>query len=104
MRIEENDRRNRNFMQEYQIAELYRQIGKTLREKGADRVILLRSHKHLQDEGMTLEIAVDGSVHKEQLDQLAAKLWPKLHCSFLDLNEEGNEELLLEAIEDGILL
>lgn len=91
-------------MQEYQITELYRQIGKTLREKGADRVILLRSRRHLQEEEMTLEIAVDGSIHKEQLDQMAKMLWPKLHCSFLDLNEAGNEELLWEAIEDGILL
>lgn len=91
-------------MTECNVIELYRQIGKIFRENGADRVILLCSRKHLQDEGMTLEIAVDGNIQKTQLMQEAAKLWPKLECKLLDLNEAGNEELFSEAIEDGILL
>lgn len=91
-------------MKECDVAELYRRIGKRMRENGADRVILLHSRKHIQDDGMTLELAADGSIDKQKLEQEINQLCPQLDCSILDLNEEGNEELLEEAMEYGILL
>lgn len=88
----------------YDVTELYRQIGKVYKANGADRVILLRSRKHVQDDGMSLEVAVDGFIDKDILLKESRRLWPDIEMTVLDLNEAENEELLNEAIEDGILL
>lgn len=91
-------------MSRYDVTDLYRQIGRIFRENGADRVILLRSKKHIDDGGMSLEIAVDGLVKKDVLLAECVGLWPEIRVVLLDLNEDENGDLTAEAVEDGILL
>lgn len=91
-------------MNTYDTAELYRQIGKRFRQKGADRVILLRSRKYPEKAGMELVIAADGTFQKEELQNESKSLWPDVEITILDLKEDIKGELLEEAIEDGILL
>ena len=91
-------------MSGYDVAELYRQISRVFRENGVDRVILLRSKKHTDDEGMSLEIAVDGFVKKDVLLAECVRLWPEIGVVLWDLNEDENGDLTAEAREDGILL
>lgn len=91
-------------MNAYDVTVLYRQIGKTFREKGAERVILLRSRKYPDKSGMELEVAVDGFINKEELQKECKNLWAEVDIVILDMNEEEHIDLLNEAIEDGILL
>lgn len=92
------------MMNAYDVTVLYRQIGKTFREKGADRVILLRSRTILDGAGMELEIAADGAINKDELQSESRRLWPECEITILDMNEEIHADLLNEAMEDGILL
>lgn len=92
------------MMNAYDVTVLYRQIGKTFRERGADRVILLRSRKYSDKAGMELEVAVDGASDKEELQKECKRLWPEVDIVIFDMNEEEHIDLLNEAMEDGILL
>lgn len=94
----------RNEMSRYDVTDLYRQIGRVFKENGTDRVILLRSKNHTEDDGMSLEIAVDGFVKKDLLLTECVRRWPEIEVVILDLNEDENGDLTAEAVEDGILL
>lgn len=84
------------------IAEFYRQIGRTFRQHGADRVVLLKSRTCQQS--MYLEIAADGCFELQELQKVCSEQWPDAEISILDLNEEENLNLIDEVLEDGILL
>lgn len=110
---------------ETMITELYRQIGRSFREHGADRVVLLKAKTIPSTEqnrtnlsavdnkageggqvrpNMYLEIAADGCFMLQELQKLCAAQWPDVEISILDLNAEENLELIDEVLEDGILL
>lgn len=91
-------------MREYDVTELYRQIGRKFRERGADRVILLCSRKFPDSSGMALEIAADGCICREELLNESKALWPEVEITIFDMNEDEHADLLNEAMEDGILL
>ena len=93
-----------NGMNEYDMADLYRQIGRTFHKMGADQVILVCSRKLSDKSEMLIEIAVDGVVNTEDMTKKAEELWPEIKIEILDMSAEGNEELLDEAIECGIIL
>ena len=82
---------------------IYREVGKTLHELGAYRVILLNA-KTRQNEpyDLKLEIAVDGEIDILQAEQVCMKKWGNILITLLDLNDYANMDLLREAIEDGI--
>lgn len=98
------------------VTDLYREIGRIFREYGADKVVLLKSAKQIENSslsglggeeiwrGMSLEVAVDGWIDSRQLEKVCKELWPGLEISVLDLNEDENPGLADEVMEDGILL
>lgn len=100
------------------IAEFYRQIGRTFRQHGADRVVLLKSRTCQQNDeaadqmsgidsgrtGMYLEVAVDGCFDLQELQKVCSEQWPDAEISILDLSAEENLNLIDEVLEDGILL
>lgn len=86
---------------EFSVLELYREIGRTFHGAGADKVVLLRARNQ---NGMSLEIAVDGFFDKRKLQDECEKKWPEVAIRLLDLNEDENLELVDEVMEDGILL
>ena len=90
-------------MQEYDVAEVYRQIGTIFRENGAERVILLRSRKHTKGRGMSLELAADGWLDQSSVQSKCQRLWPDIDMKILDLNE-ADAEFMNEVLEDGIIL
>lgn len=86
-----------------QITNIYREIGRTYREYGADQVVLLKSQASLENEKeLSLEIAVDGAVDIHELQKISRQCWPAVVVELLDLNENPN--LITEIVEDGILL
>lgn len=96
---------------EITIDELYRQIGRTFREHGADKVVLLKAKKMKRPAENTerekeyfLEVAADGWFDKKKLQQKCSQLWPEVEMNILDLNEDENLGLVDEVMEDGILL
>lgn len=93
---------------DYTIAELYRQIGRTFRAHGVDKVVLLKAKNRATEldtyPEMTLEIAADGWFDKKKLQQECRLLWPGVEINILDLNEDENLDLVDEVMEDGILL
>lgn len=100
--------------EDYTITELYRQIGRTFRDHGADKVVLLKAKNKKESmidrnaitgcPEMTLEIAADGWFDKKKLQQECKQLWPGVEINILDLNEDENLDLVDEVLEDGILL
>lgn len=100
------------------IAEFYRQIGRTFRQHGADRVVLLKSRTCQQNDeaadqmsgidsgrtGMYLEVAADGCFDLQELQKVCSEQWPDAEISILDLSAEENLNLIDEVLEDGILL
>lgn len=84
-------------------ADLYREIGRTFRERGAERVALLSS-KTCSDVEIELEVAVDGMIDEKELYQISRNKWPYVQMKILNLNEEHNIHLIDEVVEDSILL
>ena len=86
-----------------EMVKLYRAIGKTLHELGADRAVIIgaKAAPNTSYE-MNLEIAVDGAIDVCYADKICAEKWPNICTSLLDLNDYGNMELMNEVIEDGI--
>lgn len=87
------------------VADLYREIGRTFREHGAERVALLSSKTCSDVETeIELEVAVDGMINEKELYQSSRNQWPYVQMKILNLNEEHNIHLIDEVIEDSILL
>lgn len=87
------------------VADLYREIGRTFREHGAERVALLSSKTCSDAETeIELEVAVDGMIDEKELYQSSKNQWPYVQMKILNLNEEHNIHLIDEVIEDSILL
>ena len=88
-----------------EIVNIYREIGKTLRALGAQRVVLLHS-KATPSENyeMSLEVAVDGMIDVTEADKVCRATWENIDMKLLDLNDYSNRALMTEAIEDGIQL
>ena len=85
------------------ITELYRRIGKTFRSMGADQVVLFSSRNSPDSScEMILEIAVDGSVKAESLQEKCRELWPhieiKITCPGEDSDIFFEEEMMLDGI------
>ena len=52
---------------------------------------------------MALELALDGYFDEEELKLECSRRWPELEIQLQDLNE-ADEQILNEAVEDGIML
>lgn len=87
------------------VADLYREIGRTFREHGADRVALLSSKTYSEGEyELELQVAVDGMIDEKELYRLSVQNWPYVKMKLLNLNDEKHMHLIDEVIEDSILL
>lgn len=92
-------------MSNYNITELYQEIGNAFRSMGADQVILLSSKViHESEHELRMEIAVDGDVDQKELQKQSEKLWPYIDMQILIKTEELDGEILDEIREYGILL
>lgn len=90
---------------QYEVVELYREIGREFRQLGAEKVILLHSRTNPEKvEEMILEIAVEGFVEKEKLNVKSKERWPFLTIEIILVNELNNHELENEIMEDGIII
>ena len=88
-----------------EIVNIYREIGKTLRALGAQRVVLLHSKATPNEKyEMSLEVAVDGMIDVTEADKVCRAAWENIDMKLLDLNDYSNRALMTEAIEDGIQL
>ena len=88
-----------------EIVNIYREIGKTLHNLGAQRVVLLHSKATPNEEyEMNLEVAVDGMIDLKNADKVCKDTWENINIKLLDLNDYSNRELMMEVIEDGIQL
>lgn len=84
---------------------LYREIGRTLHEMGAFRVVLLNAKAVPgAEKEMYLEIAVDGCMDLENAKIRCRECWPEVEINLIDLNDERTMDLMDEVIEDGIQL
>lgn len=87
----------------FDVADLYREIGKLLRSMGAERVYLYSS-KTLTDEefDMELKIVTDGDVDTAKAEAMIGEKYPKASVQVLNGNEPENMELVEEAVIDSI--
>lgn len=90
---------------QYEIVDLYREIGRTFHQLGAEKVTLLHSRTNPENvEEIILEIAIEGFVKKEELSVKSRELWPFLKIEFILVNELDDHELVNEIMEDGIII
>ena len=92
-----------------EITQLYRQIGRELRELGAERIFLLSSkYKEVAETNaqleLRLELAVTGEPDKKVWKQKQKMLWPFLEIQTYYAEEELDGALDVEIIEDSIQL
>ena len=89
-----------------EIVNIYREIGNTLHDLGAYRVVLISAKASSKNspEKMNLEIAVDGSIDVAHASKLCMEKWDNLQITLLDLNDYSDITLMQEVIEDGIKL
>jgi len=84
---------------------LYREIGKTLHALGAFRVVLINSKATPgQNVGMSLEIAVEGSINIKEAEKKCLDKFEGVAIKLIDLNDFSNDSVMTEVIEDGIQL
>lgn len=87
------------------ITELYREIGKTFRSMGADQVVMLSSRKSSESScEMILEIAVDGIVKAESLQEKSRELWPHIAINITCAGDDSDRFFGEEMMQDGIRL
>lgn len=92
----------------YEIVDLYREIGKTFKDMGAEKVVLVNSRTNVKSSSFTeeifLEIAVEGNVDQKMLEKTACEKWPFLSMDLMVLDERSDQNLVSEIMEDGIFI
>ena len=92
----------------YEIVDLYREIGKTFKDMGAEKVVLVNSRTNVKSSSFTeeifLEIAVEGNVDQKMLEKTACEKWPFLSMDLMVLDERSDQNLGSEIMEDGIFI
>lgn len=92
----------------YEIVDLYREIGKTFKDMGAEKVVLVNSRTNVKSSSFTeeifLEIAVEGNVDQKMLEKTACEKWPFLSMDLMVLDESSDQNLVSEIMEDGIFI
>lgn len=88
------------------ITTLYRDIGKTFREMGADKIVVVSSknYSHLPDCNMSMDIVLDGELIRGAAEATAKEKWSfiDMHIQYREDDPSGN--LMSEMIADGIWL
>lgn len=88
------------------IANIYRNIGKILRNYGASKIYIVKSKtlNHETDIKLSLEIIADWIQDCTRAADEIHKKYPNVHCTLYNGDDPDCYDLLQEAEEDGIQL
>ncbi len=89
-------------MEKITVTEEYRELGKFLREKGAEKVILLSAKR--KEKSREFEIVIEGSCDMEMLRKALSSRWPEDRIILRNREELENWKEMQEIEEDGIVL
>ncbi|MGI6011799.1 MAG: hypothetical protein ACOX8H_09940 [Ruminococcus sp.] len=91
-------------MKNEMIKDTYQQIGRELREWGAEKVILLSSRTDAESGCTKLEIVTEGIYRKSEVQKQLEEKWPKLRIRLLCMEDMTGAEQIAEIENDGIKL
>lgn len=80
----------------------YRELGDFLRQRGAQKVILLSAKE--KGKGREFQIVVEGSCNVKQLEEEIKDRWPDDQMTLINREEVETLDELREIEEDGIVL
>lgn len=88
-----------------EIADFYQEISREFKALGVEKVILLHAHiNQNQLPKMYIELAVEGNVILEELQEKSKILWPLMELDITVIDEFSDRELIMEIYEDGIAI
>lgn len=88
------------------ITTLYRDIAKTYREMGADKIVLVKSQNYSEMPGceMSMDIVLDGDIIREDIAKVTKQKWDFIQMNIQYLADDPTGKLMEEMVYDGIWL
>lgn len=88
------------------ITSLYRDIAKTYREMGADKIVLVKSQNYSEMPGceMSMDIVLDGDIVREDIKKITEQKWDFIQMNIQYLADDPTGQLMEEMVDDGIWL
>lgn len=88
------------------ITQLYRDIGKTFREMGADKIVIISSKNYSNTPNctMSMDMILSGDIIRADIEKCAAETWSFIEMHFQYLEDDTTGTLLYEMVDDGIWL
>lgn len=88
------------------ITSLYRDIAKTYREMGADKIVLVKSQNYSEMSGceMSMDIVLDGDIIREDIAKVTKQKWDFIQMNIQYLADDPTGQLMEEMVYDGIWL
>lgn len=88
------------------ITSLYRDIAKTYREMGADKIVLVKSQNYSEMPGceMSMDIVLDGDIVREDIKKITEQKWDFIQMNIQYLTDDPTGKLIKEMVDDGIWL
>lgn len=87
--------------QKQETADLYREIGRMMKSRGAQRVYLY-SARMVSEETMELKVITEETIEIAEAERAVKQQYPKVNLEIIDGSQPERMELLSEAMVDSI--